>query len=75
MADDREKQSAEERIFLFIDSLIDRSLENIEQARIKWKIIYSNARLHELKTRANSSNEMEIWKKETSEQKKEKRGK
>lgn len=35
MADDREKQSAEERIFLFIDSLIDRSLENIEQARIK----------------------------------------
>lgn len=54
MADDREKQSAEERIFLFIDSLIDRSLENIEQARIKWKIIYSNARLHELKTRANS---------------------
>lgn len=46
MADDREKQSAEERIFLFIDSLIDRSLENIEQARIKWKIIYSNARLH-----------------------------
>lgn len=75
MADDREKQSAEERIFLFIDSLIDRSLENIEQARIKWKIIYSNARLHELKTRANSLIErdgnMEIW----SEQKKEKRGK